>query len=142
MSKTITILANVVGVLLKSLPDGAPQELPIEGLTLTDVNPVVREKIEGLLAFESLRATVDGPAARFFAELLEAHQCLTDLADKYNARTLADLFYLHSAIHKRTSIEVYPSDESRVLEVVKQLPSAECWCEHITVINHVEKLTA
>lgn len=74
-------------------------------------------------------------AARLFVEeLLGSVETLTGVADLYGARTLADLLYLHSAIASGSSIDHNP-DESRVLEVVKSMPSGEQWAEYLNLAH-------
>ena len=69
-----------------------------------------------------------GPEAAklFMEELLASVESLTELADMHGARTLADLVYLQQAILKGGFIDHYPG-ESKVLEVVKELPSHQRW---------------
>ena len=65
-------------------------------------------------------------AVLFMQELLDSVDSLTELADIHGARTLADLVYLQQAILKGGFIDHYPG-ESKVLEVVKELPSHQRW---------------
>ena len=69
-----------------------------------------------------------GPEAAtlFMEELLASVESLTELADMHGARTLADLVYLQQAILSGGFIDHYPG-ESKVLEVVKELPSHQRW---------------
>ena len=69
-----------------------------------------------------------GPEAAklFMEELLASVESLTELADMHGARTLADLVYLQQAILKGGFIDHYPG-ESKVLVVVKELPSHQRW---------------
>ena len=53
-------------------------------------------------------------------------ESLTELGDIHGVRTLASLIYLQQAILKGSFIDLYP-DESKVLEVVKALPSHSRW---------------
>jgi hypothetical protein len=68
-------------------------------------------------------------------EVLDAHGDLADIADQYNQRTLADVAHLHSAIHKKTYIEVDQPTDSRIVELVRELPSADFWQQHIFVVT-------
>lgn len=142
MSKTIVMFTGVLDVLLKNLPDNAAEQLSLAGLAMPQISQTWRGKIERFRSLESLRETVHGPAARFMRELLDAHECLTDVVDQYNAHTLADLFYLYSAIHKDTYIEVFNPTDSRVIEVVRQLPSAEYWSEFIRIVDDAKSVAA
>jgi hypothetical protein len=71
-------------------------------------------------------------AKRFMNELLEATESLTAIAEMHGHRTLADLMYLFSAIQEGGFIDHYP-DESSVLEIVQELPSAPQWMQFIKV---------
>lgn len=75
-----------------------------------------------------------GPTAakRFMQELLDSVETLSGIAEEHGARTLADLFFLHSAIAEGSFIDYYPnSDESSVKDVVEGLPSAAEWLPFI-----------
>lgn len=71
-------------------------------------------------------------AKLFMVELLDSVESLTAVAEAHGERTLADLFYLHSAIAEGGFIDAYPR-ESDVLEIVESLPSAEKWKAFIKV---------
>lgn len=71
-------------------------------------------------------------AKLFMMELLSSVESLTAIADEHGPRTLADLFYLHSAIAEGGFIDAYPG-ESSVLEIIEELPSAERWKNFIKV---------
>lgn len=73
-----------------------------------------------------------GAAMLFFKELMENVETLTGIADLHGARTLADVMYLQNAILDGTFIELYP-DESAVLKVVDDMPSAAIWRQFIQV---------
>lgn len=78
--------------------------------------------------------TGSAAAKRFFNELLENVETLTGIALEHGARTLADILYLQNAILDDSFIELYP-DESAVLAVVDELPSAATWKKYIRVIT-------
>lgn len=69
-------------------------------------------------------------AKRFHEELLERFDTLTDIVAHYGQRTLMDLFYLQAAILDSTFIQAW-DDESRVVEAVRELPSAEHWMSFV-----------
>ena len=71
-----------------------------------------------------------GPAMLFFKELMENVETLTCIADQHGARTLADVMYLQNAVLDGSFIELYP-DESAVLKIVDELPSAAIWRQFI-----------
>lgn len=73
-----------------------------------------------------------GAAMLFFKELMENVETLTGIADQYGARTLADLMYLQNAVLDGSFIELYP-DQSAVLKVVDEMPSATIWRQFIQV---------
>lgn len=73
-------------------------------------------------------------AKRFMHELLESTETLTSIAEEHGPRTLADLFYLHSAIAEGSFIDYYPnSDESSVKDIAAGLPSGAEWLTYIKV---------
>ncbi len=73
-------------------------------------------------------------AHQFMTELLDSVETLSGIADEHGVRTLADLFYLHSAITCAGFIDCYPnSDGSAVLEVVDKLPSRDKWREFMAI---------
>lgn len=74
-------------------------------------------------------------AAQFMAELLDAHETLTEIADVQGARTLADCMYMLSAVQKGTLIEVHHPSESQVLDVLQSLPSAVLWMTHVCEVS-------
>lgn len=73
--------------------------------------------------------------ARFMGELLDANETLTDIADIYGARTLADCMYMLSALEKGSLIEVHHPTESRVLDVIHALPSATLWMNFVREVT-------
>ena len=75
-------------------------------------------------------ASASEKAKRFMQELQDSVESLTAIAEEHGARTLADLFYLHSAIHEGSFIDHYP-DESQVKAIVEDLPSADEWSVYI-----------
>jgi len=71
-------------------------------------------------------------ADKFMQELLDSVETLTGIADEHGSRTLADLMYLQLAILKGSFIDHYP-DESKVLDIARDLPSGEQWAKFIKV---------
>ncbi len=71
-----------------------------------------------------------GKAKRFMLELLDSVECLTAVAEEHGPRTLADLFYLHSAINAGGFVDSYPN-ESQLVQLVKALPSAPEWLAYV-----------
>jgi len=135
LSDQVALLANLLGELVSKLPANDEQaQLPLGEATLGAIGPRLRDRIKNALGADALRDAVHGPAARFIDEVLSSHGCLTDIADEYNNPTLADVLYLHSAIHKKTFIEVVKPTDSRILELVRQLPSADFWLQHVYVV--------
>jgi hypothetical protein len=135
LSDKVSVLSNLLDELVGKLPaNDAQAPLPMGAATLGAIEPSLRDKITKVLGAESLRAALHGPAARFMTEILDGHETVTDIADQYGARTLADVLYLHSAINKKTYIEVFQPTDSRILELVRQLPSADFWQQHIYVV--------
>jgi hypothetical protein len=76
-------------------------------------------------------ADVEG-ARQFFSELLESLETLSGVAEAHGARTLADLMFLQGAILNGTFIDAYP-EESRVIDIVKALPSGDRWLTYVVV---------
>jgi hypothetical protein len=73
-------------------------------------------------------------AAQFMAELLDAHETLTEIAELQGARTLADCMYMLSALQKGTSIEIHHPSESNILEVIRSLPSTALWLTSVSEV--------
>ena len=71
-------------------------------------------------------------AKLFMQELLDSVETLTGIAEQHGARTLADLMYLQYAILSGGFIDHFPV-ESKVLEIVRGLPSSEAWLKYIAV---------
>jgi len=135
LSDKVALLASLLESLVDSLPANDAQEaLPLGNAMLGSIEPGLREKITKVLNDEILRDAVHGPAARFMDEVLNAHDSVASIVDKYNDLTLADVLYLHSAIHKKTYIEVEAPSDTRIVELVRQLPSADFWQQHIYVV--------
>ncbi|CAN7632304.1 hypothetical protein [Massilia sp. LjRoot122] len=135
LSDKVSLLANLLEQLVGKLPaNDAQVELPLGTAELGSLEPDLREKIMTALRGEALREAVHGPAARFMQEVLDAHDCVAGIVEQYNDLTLADVLYLHSAIHKKGYIEVLTPTDSRICELVRQLPSADFWQAHIFVI--------
>jgi hypothetical protein len=74
-------------------------------------------------------------ATQFMAELLDAHETLTEIAEVQGARTLADCMYMLSALQKGTSIEVHHPSESNILDVIQSLPSAALWLTSVFEVS-------
>jgi len=113
------VLNNLVNLGLVSaadVPDNDPQ---------AQANLVIRSIIE----------TTGGAAAAqtFFAELLDAIESLSAIAEQHGASTLAQFMYLQSAVLKGTHIEIYPR-EAESLDFLKALPSGERWWKHISIL--------
>jgi hypothetical protein len=73
-------------------------------------------------------------AAQFMAELLDAHETLTEIAELQGARTLADCMYMLIALQKGTSIEVHHPSESNILDVIQSLPSSTLWLTSVSEV--------
>ncbi len=71
-------------------------------------------------------------AARFMEELLDSVESLVGIAEEHGQRTLADLMYLQNTILTGGCIDVYP-EESKVMEVVRDLPSGQRWTSFMKV---------
>jgi len=136
LSDTVSILASLLEHVVSKLPvNDAQPPLPLGACMLGSIESTLRDKITTVLSADEIQRAVQGPAARFMAELLNAHETLTGIVDQYNGRTLADLLYLHSALHKKTFIEIEQVTDSRIVELVRQLPSAEFWMQHILILE-------
>lgn len=85
-----------------------------------------------LIHAHKLHAGTDA-AKLFFKELMENVETLTGIADRYGPRTLADVMYLQNAILDGSFIELFP-DESAVLDIVDELPSAAIWRKFVQTV--------
>ena len=74
-------------------------------------------------------------ASLFMQELLDSVETLSGIADEHGSRTLADLFYLHSAILERGHIELIEGDNSKVMDIAKSLPSGSYWANFIETVT-------
>jgi len=136
LSDQVALLTNLLTELVGKLPANDTQaELPLDVALLGSLEPSLRYRIMNALGNDALRDAVHGPAARFLDEVLDAHESFTEIVDQYNDVTLADVLYLHSAIHKKNLIEVETPTSSRIVELVRQLPSATFWRQHIYVVD-------
>lgn len=75
-----------------------------------------------------------GPAEQFWNELLQEFDSLTAIADVHGSATLADCMYLQNAILTGGFIDNDgPDAESKIVNLVKSLPSNEKWIGFIHV---------
>jgi hypothetical protein len=136
LSDKVSILTNLLRHLVGRLPqDDTQAGLPLEGAALGFIEQPLRDRIAKAVGVNNLSSAQHGPASRFMDEVLDAHGDLADIADQYNQRTLADVAYLHSAIYKKTYIEVEQPTDSRIVELVQELPSADFWQQHIFIVT-------
>lgn len=136
LSDTVSVLAGLLEHAMSKLPVNDLQPpLPLGSCMLGSIESALRDKITTVLKADEVQRAVQGPAARFMEELLNAHETLTGIVDQYNDRTLADLLYLHSAVHKKTFIEIEQVTDSRIVELIRQLPSADFWMQHIFILE-------
>lgn len=73
-------------------------------------------------------------ARKFFDELLNGHETVGGIEQTHGARTLTDLFYLMNSILKGEHIDVHP--DSKVADVLLELPSADEWMAHTVHFNN------
>lgn len=71
-------------------------------------------------------------ACQFMEELLDSEESLAAVGELYGPRTLADLMYLQNTVLTGGFIDVYP-EESKVMEVVRDLPSGQKWTSFMKV---------
>lgn len=74
-------------------------------------------------------------AAQFMAELLDAHETLTEIAELQGARTLADCMYMLSALQKGAFIEVHHPTLSNIRDLIQTLPSAALWLTSVYEVS-------
>lgn len=136
LSDKVSVLTNLLEMLAVKLPaNDAQVALPLDGAGLGIMDAPLRTQIASAIGAADLRNAAHGPTARFMAELLTEHGNLADIADQYNVQTLADVCYLHSAIQKKSIIEVDDPTDSRIVELVRELPSADFWQQHIFLVT-------
>lgn len=107
-------------------------ELLLDGIADADK----RKAVCRLLSRE-LSSPDTNRAAEFWDQLLGSVESLTELAETHGPRTLADICYLHAAIAHGGFIDAYP-DDSRILDVIQDLPSAEEWMTYVQVEQSAE----
>jgi hypothetical protein len=136
LSDTVSVLAGLLEHVVSKLPlNDVQPPLPLGTCMLGSIELALRDKITTVLKADEIQRAVQGPAARFMEELLNAHDTLTGIVDQYNAQTLADVLYLHSAVHKKNFIEIEQVTDSRIVELVRQLPSADFWLQHVFILE-------
>ena len=136
MSHAIRDLSGLLTTVLAALPTYQGQQvLPLDASLLAPLDPVLRDTITRTLRSPIIEYAVRGPADRFLTEVLDANETLTSIAENYNAHTLADVTYLHSAIQKGTFIDVHHPTDSRILDVVRGLPCAKYWNQFINEVG-------
>ena len=80
----------------------------------------------------SLRLAAD--AKQFHAELLDAVETLTGIAEQHGALVLANVVYLQTAFLKGGVIEL-TRDEAESLSFVRELPSGGRWWQSVKLIE-------
>jgi hypothetical protein len=80
----------------------------------------------------SLRLAAD--AKQFHAELLDAVETLTAIAEQHGALALANVVYLQMAFLKGGVIEL-TRDEAEALSFVRELPSGGRWWHSVKLIE-------
>ena len=80
----------------------------------------------------SLRLAAD--AKQFNAELLDAVETLTGIAEQHGALALANVVYLHAALLKGGVIEL-TRDEAENFAFVRNLPSGVRWWQSVTLVD-------
>jgi len=110
-------------------PDG-DFDIQLYRLAPVDINPAAPSPASR--GAEERKAEDHEPASLFMRELLDSVETLSGIAEQHGARTLADLMYLQYAILSGGFIDHFPV-ESKVLEIVRSLPSGEAWSKYIAV---------
>lgn len=97
-----------------------------------DSTRAVSERAAALAGEE---VTIDGArlASLFHTEVLDRFDTVARIGEDYGQRTVADLFYLQTAILREDEIQVWPT--SRILDVVAQLPSGQQWLSYTKPCN-------
>ena len=72
-------------------------------------------------------------ASRFNTEIIEQFETISRIGEQFGQRTVADLYYLQTAILRGGEIDVWP--QSSIMDVVKLLPSSEKWATHTKPCN-------
>lgn len=116
---------------LGSLLDGKDTEMLRKGSKLASTR---KSLSESMLYMNSLERRIH-EASLFMQELLDSVETLSGIADEHGSRTLADLFYLHSAILERGHIELIEGDNSKVMDIAKSLPSGSYWANFIETVT-------
>jgi hypothetical protein len=80
----------------------------------------------------SLRLAAD--AKQFHAELLDAVETLTAIAEQHGALALANVVYLQAAILKGGVIEL-TRDEAENIAFIRDLPSGGRWWQRVKLIE-------
>lgn len=82
-----------------------------------------------LLDDEAVREQIDCArvARKLSDELFDTFDSLNQLGEEYGQATLVDLIYLQQAVLTGSFIDALGDSDSKICEVINQLPSAEQW---------------
>lgn len=69
-------------------------------------------------------------ATRFYEEMLDSFESITELGEQHGSRTLADLIHLQQAILTGSFIDDW-GDDSDIITVLGHLPSRDCWMTYV-----------
>lgn len=72
-------------------------------------------------------------ASRFHSEVMEQFETVASVGEQFGQRTVADLFYLQTAILRSGQMDAWP--QSSIIDVVEKLPSAEKWLTYTRPCN-------
>jgi hypothetical protein len=93
-------------------------------------------RAEASLALAAITALQRGSlAARFANEVLNAVESLSAVAEQRGVHSLADLFYLQTAILEGTYVQL-DALSTPIFELVRTLPSVSEWRRHIQFETH------
>ncbi len=113
-------------------------DILLSGIKNRDAREDVQVKLASILnSGDASSHSTNAPTANattsphlFMTELQGSVETLSAISDQYGSRTLADLMYLQHAIQTGGFIDHFPG-ESKVLDVVRALPSGEHWAQFI-----------
>ena len=107
----------------------------IDGAQVEEDDPEAQANLVlGAIINADPKLTRFSAAQQFYAELLESVETIGGIADQHGAMTLANVLYLHAAILNGTSIELYPTEATR-LSFVRRLPSGQRWWQSVVEMS-------
>lgn len=92
------------------------------------------DELRKRLSARDEKSNAHSDSIEFFNELTASVESLAGISEEHGAQTLADLMWLHAAIHAATSDSSFISifdKNSAAIKIVENLPSSDKWMKFI-----------